>query len=125
MKNDIALQASIIQSVTTALAEDIGSGDITAMLIDEKKQYSVKVIAREAATICGAAWVNEAFLQVDPNVAVEWHVSDGDTVTSNQTIFIAKGKAQSILTAERPALNFLQLLSGTSNYLHPLRPSSF
>ena len=114
MKNDIALQASIIQSVTTALAEDIGSGDITAMLIDEKKQYSVKVIAREAATICGAAWVNEAFLQVDPNVAIEWHVSDGDSVASNQTIFIAIGKAQSILTAERTALNFLQLLSGTA-----------
>ena len=114
MKNDIALQASIIQSVTNALAEDIGSGDITAMLIDEKKQYSVKVIAREAATICGAAWVNEAFLQVDPNVAIEWHVSDGDSVASNQTIFIAMGKAQSILTAERTALNFLQLLSGTA-----------
>ncbi|MBT8148750.1 MAG: carboxylating nicotinate-nucleotide diphosphorylase [Pseudomonadales bacterium] len=108
------LSNSILRSVREALNEDVGSGDITAALIDEDKQYSVKVIARESAVICGTAWVEETFAQVDRSVAVQWQVADGDQVAANQTLFTAQGNARAILTAERTALNFLQLLSGTA-----------
>jgi len=112
------LTNSILRSVREALNEDVGSGDITATLVDEDKQYSVKVIAREPAIICGTAWVNETFGQVDRSVSVQWRVADGDSVNANQTLFTAQGNARAILTAERTALNFLQLLSGTATVCH-------
>lgn len=108
------LNAIIQNNVTHALQEDIGSGDITAMLIDEDKQASAKVITRDTATICGVQWVNEVFRQVDPELKIEWQVKDGDIAKANDVLFTLEGKARSILTGERCALNFLQTLSGTA-----------
>ncbi len=109
-----ALTADIERSVRIALEEDIGSGDITAELIPADKIANATVITREHATICGIPWVNEVFHQVDPDVKLEWHVRDGDRVTPNQTLVTLRGRARSLLTGERTALNFLQTLSGTA-----------
>ncbi|GGB87378.1 nicotinate-nucleotide diphosphorylase (carboxylating) [Marinobacterium zhoushanense] len=114
MLNLADLNAIIEENVRTALAEDIGSGDITADLIPASQQASGRVISRESATISGTAWVDEVFRQVDPSVAIEWQVKDGDSVEPNQVLFTFAGPARSLLTGERAALNFLQTLSGTA-----------
>jgi len=107
-------QDDIQTSVTRAIQEDIGSGDITAQLIPETQISHARIISREPAVIAGQAWVNEVFRQVDPSVEVTWRVSDGDTVASDQVLFELKGSARSLLSGERCALNFLQSLSGTA-----------
>ena len=104
----------IYDMVKAALLEDVGSGDVTAELISQEKRCRAQVITRESAIICGVEWVNEAFKQVDKNSAVTWQVKDGDHVNANAVLFSVEGSARSILTAERTALNFLQLLSGTA-----------
>jgi len=104
----------IPESVARALQEDIGSGDISAELIDAEKIARGTVISREKAVICGRAWVDEVFKQLDSSVAIEWHVSDGDWVTEDQPIFTVSGNARILLSGERCALNFLQTLSGTA-----------
>ena len=104
----------IPESVARALHEDIGSGDISAELIDAGKIAKGTVISRERAVICGCAWVDEVFKQLDSNVAIEWHVSEGDWVTEDQPIFTVSGNARILLSGERCALNFLQTLSGTA-----------
>jgi len=109
------LIADIERSVRIALEEDIGSGDITAELIPADKIANAIVITREHATICGIPWVNEVFRQLDPDVKLEWQVRDGDRVTPNQTLVTLNGRARSLLTGERTALNFLQTLSGTAS----------
>lgn len=106
--------ADVTKSVTHALAEDIGQGDVTAQLIDVNVQGDATVITREAAVICGRPWVDAAFAQVDPGVAIDWAVQDGERVAANAVLFRVHGNARSLLTAERTALNFLQLLSGTA-----------
>lgn len=108
------LLLSIQTSVKQALQEDIGSGDITAQLISKERHASAKVITRESAVICGVDWVNEVFKQVSNDTVLSWHVSDGDQVEANQTLFTIEGSARAILTGERAALNFLQTLSGTA-----------
>lgn len=107
-------QDDMRNSVKLALAEDIKDGDITAELIPAEQRMQARVITREEAVICGTAWVNEVFAQVDPTVEVTWHCEDGDTVLANSTLFELDGKARSLLTGERTALNFLQLLSGVA-----------
>ena len=107
-------QQDIQPAVAQSLAEDIGSGDITASLIAAETDATARVITRDDCTICGTEWVNEVFKQVDPNVQLDWQVSDGDKVAANSVLFTATGKARSLLTGERAALNFLQLLSGTA-----------
>jgi nicotinate-nucleotide pyrophosphorylase (carboxylating) len=104
----------IPESVARALREDIGSGDISAQLIDAEKNATGTVISREKAVICGRAWVDEVFKQLDNNVSIEWHVSEGDWVTEDQTILTVAGNARVLLSGERCALNFLQTLSGTA-----------
>jgi nicotinate-nucleotide pyrophosphorylase (carboxylating) len=101
-------------TVQRALEEDIGDGDITAQLIPATEQAKARVITRDHAVIAGQAWVNEVFNQVDSSVQVNWLVNDGDSVEPNQTLFELSGSARSLLTGERAALNFLQLLSGTA-----------
>ena len=108
------LKSDLIANVTTALHEDLGSGDITAALIPANEQALARVITREAATICGQDWVNEVAQQVDPTIQIDWQVADGDRVAAKQTLFEAQGMARSLLTFERCALNFLQCLSGTA-----------
>ena len=104
----------IPKSVARALEEDIGSGDISAQLIDANKQATGTVISREKAVICGRPWVDEVFKQLDPRVIIDWHISEGDWVTENQSLFSVSGNARVLLSAERCALNFLQTLSGTA-----------
>ena len=108
------IQADIQQGVQLALAEDIGSGDITAQLIPADKQSHARIISRDDATIAGCAWVNEVFKQLDNTVKVIWHVQDGQQVTANDTLFELKGPSRSLLTGERTALNFLQTLSAVA-----------
>lgn len=107
-------QAAIKGNVTSALSEDIGSGDITACLIDGATQATATMITREDMTLCGIAWANEVFKQVDPSIQASWHFADGDRVPANETLVTLKGSARSLLTAERSAMNFLQTLSGTA-----------
>ena len=104
----------VMQNVATALAEDIGSGDLTAMLIPETSTATACVITREAAILCGVAWFEACFRQLDPTVRIYWHARDGERITVNQLLCEIEGKARALLTAERTALNFLQTLSGTA-----------
>jgi nicotinate-nucleotide pyrophosphorylase (carboxylating) len=108
------LPHDLLQQVTTALAEDIGSGDVTAELVPATQQVSGKVITREQAVLCGRAWVEETFRQLDPAVRLTWHANDGDRIAADQTLFEIAGLARPVLTGERTALNFLQLLSATA-----------
>lgn len=108
------LPEGIADSVARALAEDIGSGDVTARLVDEQTVGRARVIAREPAVICGRAWVDEVFRQVDPRVQIQWQVDEGDRVVADQRLFTLHGPARALLTGERSALNFLQTLSGTA-----------
>jgi nicotinate-nucleotide pyrophosphorylase (carboxylating) len=108
------LQEDLIANVTFALAEDIGSGDITAQLIPAEQKAKATVITREDAVICGVEWVNEVFRQLDSEVVVNWLVADGQQVKADSALFTLEGSARSLLTGERTALNFLQLLSGTA-----------
>jgi len=104
----------IAKCVARALQEDIGSGDISAQLIDANKLASGTVISREKAVICGRPWVDEVFYQLDPTISIEWHISEGDWALENQSLFSISGNARVLLTGERCALNFLQTLSGTA-----------
>ncbi|KJS73415.1 MAG: nicotinate-nucleotide pyrophosphorylase [Pseudomonas sp. BICA1-14] len=108
------LSAEIDANVRRALAEDVGSGDITAQLIPAERLAHASVITREEAVISGTAWVDAVFRQVDPRVAVHWQVADGDRVGADRVLFHLEGPARALLTGERSALNFLQLLSGVA-----------
>jgi len=100
--------------VARALQEDIGHGDITAMLIPAEQEAKGEVVSREHAVICGRPWVDEVFRQLDPNTSIDWLVEDGDKVAPDQLLFSISGNARVLLTGERTALNFLQMLSGTA-----------
>ena len=104
----------IAKLVAQALAEDIESGDITAELIGANVQTSGRIVTREDGILCGTAFALEAFQQIDPICHVEWAAQDGDVLTASNTLCTLSGPARALLTAERTALNFLQLLSGTA-----------
>ncbi len=108
------LANDIINTVTLALQEDIGDGDITAKLIPADHTAKARIITRDNCVVSGADWVNEVFRQLDATVDVNWQVRDGDKVATNSTLFTLEGSARSLLTGERAALNFLQLLSGVA-----------
>ncbi len=108
------LPTDIKEIVRQALAEDIGTGDLTAKLIPGSKQANAHVITRDNAILCGTAWFDEVFRQLDSTITIEWHANDGDSIQSGQTICQVRGPARSVLSGERMALNFLQLLSGTA-----------
>ncbi|MEE1948452.1 carboxylating nicotinate-nucleotide diphosphorylase [Pseudomonas alcaligenes] len=108
------LGAEIEANARRALSEDIGSGDITAQLIPAERLAHARVITRDAAVICGSAWVDAVFRQLDPRVAVHWQVADGERVAPNQTLFSLEGPARALLSGERSALNFLQTLSAVA-----------
>jgi len=110
---DIAAE-HIRASVQHALAEDIGSGDITAGLIPEQTSAQATVISRETAILSGRPWFDEVFRQMDTRVQIVWHARDGDRVEPNQALCNLSGPARSLLSGERTALNFLQTLSGTA-----------
>jgi nicotinate-nucleotide pyrophosphorylase (carboxylating) len=104
--------------VANALAEDIGAGDLTAALLDAHATLVAQVVTREPATLCGCAWFDEVFRQLDPDVVVTWNAADGDRIAANDVVCRLRGPARSIVTGERTALNFLQLLSGTASAAH-------
>ncbi len=106
----------LTDTVRTALEEDVGSGDITALLIDDNRTATATVLTRDNATIAGRPWVDEVLRQVDPDIEVHWLVQEGASVTAGSELFTCSGKATSILTAERTCLNFLQTLSGTATH---------
>lgn len=101
--------------VARALAEDVGSGDLTAVLIAPDQQERAIVLARESAVICGTAWVQAALLQLDPQASLVWHVKDGECCEANQVVLEVSAQARALLSAERTALNFLQLLSAVAS----------
>jgi len=107
--------APVIRSdVARALAEDIGSGDVTASLLPKDRAAHARVVIRETAVLCGSAWLDEVFRQIDPETRVNWHARDGDRVSPNQVLCEIDGRAGSLVTGERTALNFLQTLSGVA-----------
>lgn len=114
------LTAEIEANVRRALLEDVGSGDITAQLIPAERLAKATIITRDDCVISGTAWVDAVFRQLDPRVAVHWQVKDGDRATANQELFHLEGPARSLLTGERSALNFLQLLSGVATHARHL-----
>lgn len=112
------LPSNIEQVVQNALAEDIGSGDITAALIPADALSTAQVISRETAVLCGTAWFDEVFRQLDNRITIDWQVQDGDTVEPDQLLCTLTGPSRRLLTGERTALNFLQTLSATATLTH-------
>lgn len=102
------------QQVERALSEDIGTGDLTAALIPADRAGRASVITRESAVICGRPYVDACFARIDPRVRIEWRTDEGSLAAADQLLFTVEGPARALLTGERTALNFLQLLSGTA-----------
>lgn len=105
----------VSEQIARALKEDVATGDITARLIDQDTRASARIITRENGVLCGRAFVNETFHQVDPTCQLTWHASDGDAISADALLCSITGPARALLTAERTALNFLQMLSGTAS----------
>ena len=116
----VPVPADLPQQVARALAEDIGAGDLTAALIPADRPGRAAVITRERAIVCGIPYVKACFDAVDAHVRIEWRVAEGDSVGASQLLFTLEGPARALLTGERTALNFLQLLSGTATAAHGL-----
>jgi nicotinate-nucleotide pyrophosphorylase (carboxylating) len=110
-----ALPADLDACVARALAEDVGTGDVTARLVAAGTRARAEVFAREAAVLCGQPWFQRTFEQLDPRVSVTWEVPETRTTRVDQRVAVVEGPARAVLTGERTALNFLQLLSGTAN----------
>ena len=108
------LPADLARQVEAALREDLGSGDVTASLVPAAQRVQGSVVTREQAVLCGRAWVEETFRQLDARVQLTWHAADSDRVAARQVLFAIAGPARPVLSGERTALNFLQLLSGTA-----------
>ena len=108
------LPADLGAQVDAALREDIGSGDVSAALVPAGQRVRGSIVTREAAILCGRAWADETFRRLDPQVRLGWHAADGARLAADQVIFEIEGPARAVLTGERTALNFLQLLSGTA-----------
>ena len=106
--------AKLAEQVAAALREDIGPGDLTAALVPPRQRVHGQIVTREAAVLCGRPWAEACFRQLDPQVRLDWHVDDGARLVPGQTLCDIEGPARAILTAERTALNFLQLLSATA-----------
>jgi nicotinate-nucleotide pyrophosphorylase (carboxylating) len=112
---DYPLTAEISRNVDAALAEDIGAGDLTASLVPGDRQVHATVISREAGVLCGTAWFDECVRRCDPAATVTWYAADGERIAANQMLCDITGNGRALLTAERSALNFLQLLSAVAS----------
>lgn len=108
------LQSVIHKNVADALAEDVGSGDLTAGLLDGDEVVGATIVAREPLVLAGQLWADEVFRQLDDSVQVDWYTSDGQTADIDDVICKLVGPVQALLTGERTALNFLQTLSSTA-----------
>ena len=111
----ISLAPEIARNVAAALEEDLGAGDLTASLIDGSRQARATVISREDGVLCGTAWFDECIRRLDPEARVTWHAADGERITANQVLCEIEANARALLSAERSALNFLQLLSAVAS----------
>ena len=112
------LSAGAAADVARALAEDVATGDLTAHLINDTRQASARILARETAVICGRPWVEQTCRQVDPAISLTWHIEEGALCSPDTVVLDLAGPAQSLLTAERVMLNFLQLLSAVASKTH-------
>ncbi len=112
------LPDDITETVQRALVEDVGRGDLTAQLIPAENQAQAQVITREDAVLCGTVWFDEVFRQVDSRIRVTWRARDGEGISAGQVLCALDGPARGMLTGERTALNFLQLLSATATRTH-------
>ena len=110
-----SLDEEIERNVSVALAEDVGKGDLTAWLVPAERIARARVISRENAVLCGTAWFDCCFSQLDTGIAIRWIASDGERVAPGQVLCEIEGPARALLTGERSALNFLQLLSGVAS----------
>lgn len=113
------IQASVLADVARALEEDVGSGDLTAQLIPATQAARARVICRDAAVIAGRPWFDACFSALDPGCVIDWRVAEGDHVAAGDTLVEIRGQARALLTAERPALNFLQTLSAVATATRP------
>jgi len=109
-----ALEETVTADVTRALREDVGLGDLTARLIPEGKPGKARLMTRQSGVLCGVEWFRRTFEELDPDVEIFWHHADGDDIVANSSLCELEGKARSMLTAERTAINFVQLLSGVA-----------
>ena len=113
--SDLAsLDAEIERNVAAALAEDVGSGDLTAQLVAADTVRRATIVSREDAVLCGTAWFDRCFAKLDPAISITWQVTDGDRVVPDQVLCELAGPARALLSGERTALNFLQMLSGVA-----------
>ncbi len=110
----LTLPADLAEQVAAALREDVGSGDLTAALVPLAQRVRGRIVSREAAVLCGQAWAEACFRQLDPGIRLTWNAADGATLTPGMLVCTVEGPARSVLTGERTALNFLQLLSATA-----------
>ena len=108
------LDAEIARNVAAALSEDIGAGDLTAELVPAANHSIATVIVREPAVVCGIDWFNRCFAEIDPTITVTWHVNEGEHVGPDTLLCELQGASRALLSGERAALNFLQLLSGVA-----------
>ena len=109
-----ALEENVTADVTRALAEDVGAGDLTALLVPEGRRAKARLLTRQDAVLCGTEWFNRTFEELDPDVEVFWHFEDGTELAADTSLCEIDGLARPMLTAERTALNFVQLLSGVA-----------
>lgn len=112
--SDDSMHSQVLLDVARALQEDVGSGDLTAGLIDPARRARARVLARESAVICGAPWANAALRALDPDARITWHVREGQRCAPDQVVLEVEAGARALLSAERTALNFLQLLSAVA-----------
>src|SRR5689334_341477 len=108
------IEETVTRDVTRALEEDVGTGDLTARLIPAQRTATARLMTREDGVLCGTEWFNRTFEELDPDVEIFWHHADGDDIVAGSSLCEIEGNARALLTAERTALNFVQLLSGVA-----------
>ena len=109
-----ALEENVTRDVTRALSEDVGTGDLTARLVPAGESARARLLTRQSGILCGTEWFRRTFEELDPDVEIFWHHADGDEIVAGSSLCELEGGARPLLTAERTALNFVQLLSGVA-----------
>jgi nicotinate-nucleotide pyrophosphorylase (carboxylating) len=109
-----ALEETVTRDVTRALAEDVGTGDLTAALIPAERTSHARLLTRQSGVLCGVEWFRRTFEELDPDVEIFWHHKDGDDIVADSSLCELEGRSRAILTGERTAINFVQLLSGVA-----------
>ena len=112
---DPLLTAAFEANITAAITEDVGAGDVTGKLVPEQEKVKAQVVVREAAVLCGAPWFEGVMTELDARIAIDWKYAEGALMAADSVVCTIEAPARALLTAERPALNFLQLLSGVAS----------